>query len=167
MHRFFIDAYGPDPDAERLGIEWLVREADKQDLPCAVVVPSVDSISNLERAIGRDAAEFAKRDRYFVLEGVKVQVFTDRTRPGAFAGPFLSPGQWGDGAAGLEDHPGAALQQLFWVLPFSCHGLIGSLPPGGILASRSPSNPGWLTECRLTQRGVVHGTGYRRGAKRV
>jgi len=27
MNRFFIDAYGPDPDAERLGVEWLVREA--------------------------------------------------------------------------------------------------------------------------------------------
>jgi len=96
MHRFFIDAYGPDPDAERLGIEWLVREARKQDLPCAVVVPSVDSISNLERAIGRDAAEFAARDRYFVLEGVQVQVFTDRTCPGVFAGPLLIP--WANGA---------------------------------------------------------------------
>lgn len=51
----------------------------------------------------------------------------------------------GDGATGLEDHPGTALQQLFGVLPLSCHGLIGSLPPGGILAWRSPSNPAWLT----------------------
>lgn len=96
MHRFFLDAYGPDPSAERLGIEWLVREARKQDLPCAVIVPSVDSISNLERAIGRDAAEFAKRDRYFVLEEVQVQVFTDRTCRGVFAGPLLVP--WANGA---------------------------------------------------------------------
>lgn len=51
----------------------------------------------------------------------------------------------GDGATGVEDHPGTAIQQLFGVLPLSCHGLIGSLPPGGILASRSPSNPAWLT----------------------
>ncbi len=114
MNRFFIDAYGPDPVAERLGIEWLEREAHKQDLPCAVVVPSVDSISNLERAIGRDAAEFAKRDRYFTLEGVQVQVFTGRTRPGVFAGPLLVP--WANGAmvGSAEECRPAAICAIPW-----------------------------------------------------
>jgi hypothetical protein len=109
MQRFFIDAHGPDPDAEQLGIEWLVREAGKQDLPCAVVVPSVDSISNLARAIGRDAAEFAKRDRYFVLEGIQVQVFTDRTRPGAFAGALLVPSANGAMVGSAEECRPAAI----------------------------------------------------------
>ncbi|MEZ5077223.1 MAG: DUF1889 family protein [Solirubrobacterales bacterium] len=95
MNRYFIDAYGPDADAERLGIEWLAREASRQDLPCAVVVPSVDSISSLDRAIGRKAAEFAKKDRYFLLEGVRVQVVTGRTLSAAFAGLLLVP--WANG----------------------------------------------------------------------
>lgn len=114
MHRFFIDAYGPDPDAEQLGVDWLVREARERDLPCAVIVPSVDAISNLERAIGRDAAEFAKRDRYFVLEGVQVQVFTDRTCPGVFAGPLLIP--WASGAmvGSAEECRPAAICAMPW-----------------------------------------------------
>lgn len=114
MHRLFIAAYGPDPDAERLGIEWLVREAREQDLSCAVIVPSVDAISNLERAIGRDAAEFAKRDRHFVLEGVQVQVFTDRTCPGAFAGLLLVP--WANGAmvGSAEECRPAAICAMPW-----------------------------------------------------
>ena len=53
-------------------------------------------------------------------------------------------GYVGDRAAGVEDHPGTAIEQLFGVFRLSWHGLIGSLPPGGILASRSPSNPAWL-----------------------
>src|SRR5690606_13946439 len=63
-------------------------------------------------------------------------------------------GYVGDGTTGLEDHPGAALQQPFGVLSSSCHGLIGSLPPGGILASRSPSNPAWLRRALWTARAV-------------
>ena len=114
MNRFFIDAYGPDPDAERLGIEWLVREGREQDLPCVVIVPSVDAISNLERAIGRDAAEFAKRDRHFILERVQVQVFTDRTCPGVFAGPLLVP--WANGAmvGSAEECRPAAICAMPW-----------------------------------------------------
>ena len=53
-------------------------------------------------------------------------------------------GDVGSRAAGVEDHPGTAIEQLFGVFLLSWHGLIGSLPPGGILASRSPSNPAWL-----------------------
>lgn len=114
MKRFFIDAYGPDADAERRGIEWLVREAGKQDLPCAVIVPSVDSISSLERAIGRSAAEFAKKDRYFILDGVQVQVFTDRTCPGVFAGVLLVP--WANGAmvGSAEECRPAAICAIPW-----------------------------------------------------
>lgn len=96
MKRFFIEAYGADAEAERLAIEWLVQEGGNQDLACAVVLPSVDSISNLERAIGRDAAESARRDRNFILEGVEVQVFTERTRPGVFGGVLLV--LWANGA---------------------------------------------------------------------
>lgn len=114
MNRFFIDAYGPDADAERLGIEWLVREGGHQDLPCAVVVPSVDSIFNLERAIGRNAAELAKKDRYFISNGIQVQVFTGRTRPGAFAGVVLVPWANGTMVGAAEECRPAAICAIPW-----------------------------------------------------
>lgn len=91
MDRFFIDAHGPDAVAEREGIEWLAREARRLDLAGAVLVPSVDAIRNLGRAIGSDAAEYATKNRYFTLDGAHIEVFSDRTQPGIFAGPLLVP----------------------------------------------------------------------------
>lgn len=92
MERFFIDTPSPDRDAERTGIEWLVHEARRLELPCAVLMPSVDSIPNLAGAIGREAADFAKKNRHFTLDGVRVGVFTDRTLPGLFTGAYWSLG---------------------------------------------------------------------------
>jgi hypothetical protein len=67
VDRFFIDAYGPDHEAERRGVAWLAEEVVKRGIPGAIVVPVVDSISNLARAIGAGAANFAKTNRYFTV----------------------------------------------------------------------------------------------------
>jgi hypothetical protein len=53
-------------------------------------------------------------------------------------------GNVGDGPAGVEDHPGAAVQQLIGVLLLSWHGLGVPFFQVGILVSESPSNPAWL-----------------------
>jgi hypothetical protein len=91
VERFFIHAYGPDADAERAGVAWLVAEAARRGTRGAIVVPSVDAISGLSRAIGAEAAEFAKKHRYLVSNGTRVEVFSGRTKPAVFDGPVLVP----------------------------------------------------------------------------
>jgi hypothetical protein len=91
VDRFFIDAYGPDADAERGGVAWLAREAARRGTSGAIVVPGLDSIRNLGRAIGPQAAAVAAKNRYFTIEGTRIEVFSDRTKPHRFDGPVLVP----------------------------------------------------------------------------
>jgi hypothetical protein len=56
-------------------------------------------------------------------------------------------------AARAVGRSGTAIEQFFGVFRLSSHGLIGSLPSGGILASRSPSNPAWLNGWGSSARG--------------
>lgn len=91
MERFFIDAYGPDREAERRGVDWLAEEVVTRGLSGAILVPVVDSISSLARAVGADAADFAKTNRYFTAGASRIEVFTERTKPGYFDGPLLAP----------------------------------------------------------------------------
>ena len=53
-------------------------------------------------------------------------------------------GYVGNRAAGVKDHPGAAIEQLIGVFLLSWHGLGVPFFQVGILVSRSPSNPAWL-----------------------
>ncbi|HEX8745101.1 MAG TPA: hypothetical protein VF712_18390 [Thermoleophilaceae bacterium] len=91
MDRSFIYAYGPDAEAERAGVIWLAREARRQGSSGAIVVPGIESIRNLARAIGRQGAAFAEKHRYFIVEGTRIEVFSERTKPGRFDGPVLVP----------------------------------------------------------------------------
>ena len=91
MDRFFIHAYGPDANAERDGVAWLAAEAGHGGTPGAIAVPGLDSIASLGRAIGREAAAFATKNRYFTASGARIEVFSDRTKPGRFQGPLLVP----------------------------------------------------------------------------
>ena len=91
MERFFIDAYGPDAQAERDGVIWLVAEVDSRGSVGAIVVPAVNAISSLDRAIGPEAAAFATTHRHFTTSGTRIEVFSDRTKPGHFDGPILVP----------------------------------------------------------------------------
>jgi hypothetical protein len=90
MERFVIDTYGPDADAEREGFRWLLAKAAELGKPAAVVVPGVDNIGNLNRALGSHA-EYAKKHRQLTIDGVDVQFFTPRTQPSRFDGPVLVP----------------------------------------------------------------------------
>jgi hypothetical protein len=53
-------------------------------------------------------------------------------------------GYVGDGAAGLGNHPGTAIEQLIGVFLLSWHGLGVPFFQVVILVSGSPSNPAWL-----------------------
>jgi hypothetical protein len=67
-------------------------------------------------------------------------------------------GYMGDGAAGVGDHPGTAIEQLIGVFLLSWHGLGVPFFQVEILVSGSPSNLAWLRgslpalECRERQR---------------
>jgi hypothetical protein len=93
MERFVIDTYGPDADAELEGFRWLLAKAAELGKGAAVVVPGVDNIGNLSRALGHHA-DYAKKNRELTIDGVPVQFFTPRTQPLTFDGPVLVP--WAD-----------------------------------------------------------------------
>lgn len=91
VDRFFIHAYGPDAEAENNGVVWLAAETARRGTSGAIVVSGLDSISSLSRAIGSEAAAFAQKNRYFTINGTRIEVFSSRTQPPHFDGPVLVP----------------------------------------------------------------------------
>ena len=96
MDRFIIESErdGADEDSLREGFLWLIRYATDHGLStAAVVVPAVRSIRELASAIGGDVAEYAERTRYFTVGGLRIEVFTQKTKPRVdrFEGPVLVP----------------------------------------------------------------------------
>lgn len=88
MQRYVIDSHGPDSEAERAALRWLVDKARELDKHGAIVVPGVSSIANLSRVVGEQASAAAQR-REIEFEGVSLCVYTPRTQPGMFDGPVL------------------------------------------------------------------------------
>lgn len=94
--RFLIDAYGPDDDAVRFGVRWLVDYAREHTMTtAAVLVPGVSNAGNLERSLGKAGAQLY-RDRQAYVDGVTISLVTTRGGSlGAHAhGPFLAV--WAD-----------------------------------------------------------------------
>lgn len=91
MDRFVIDSYGPDDDALRDAIVWLVEQAQQRGTEAAIVVPAVRSIESLGRVLGSQVAAFAEKHRHIRLGGVTVHVFSPKTQPYSFEGPVLVP----------------------------------------------------------------------------
>jgi hypothetical protein len=89
MDRFVIDAVGKEAEAE--AFQWLIRQAQARGSDAAIVVPGVDSIRNLGRVLGSNSAAHVSKQRFFVLNGVTVHVWTPRTQPHSFDGPVLVP----------------------------------------------------------------------------
>jgi hypothetical protein len=109
VDRFYVESDQLGDAGERLAVDWLGRETQTRGVSGAVVMPSVDSIGNLAGAIGREAAEFAKQNRFFEVARVRIDVFTDRTLPGLFAGVLLVP--WANEAmiGSMEERRPAAI----------------------------------------------------------
>jgi hypothetical protein len=91
VDRFFVDAYGPNADAERDGVVWLATEAARLGTSGAIVVPGLDSIGNLARSIGPEVVPSVEKNRYFTVDGTRIDVFSARTKPRRFDGPVLVP----------------------------------------------------------------------------
>ncbi|HWD25213.1 MAG TPA: hypothetical protein VG368_07085, partial [Acidimicrobiales bacterium] len=76
--RFVIDAYGPDDDAVRVGLRWLVDYAREHDVPtAAIVVPGIRNAENLARPLGQVGTKLY-RDRQVRVDGVTIDLVTPR-----------------------------------------------------------------------------------------
>jgi hypothetical protein len=92
VERFVIDCYGPDDNALRDALRWLLTDAAARGSDAAIVVPTVDSISKLGRVLGPEVSDQLARHRQLAIEGVTVHAFTPKTQPRlSFGGPVLVP----------------------------------------------------------------------------
>lgn len=90
--RFFIPAHGPDDDALRAGLAWLRTYAEGHlFLDAAIWVPTKDSVENLGRVIGRDAAAHLKRTGKVKAGAITISLLSERTTRSAHKrGPVLA-----------------------------------------------------------------------------
>lgn len=73
--RYFIDAYGPDDDALRDGLKWLLHYADEHGHDrAAVFVPTLRQAESLGRVLGREAAKRLKRDREVAIDHLTLEL---------------------------------------------------------------------------------------------
>lgn len=91
--RFLIPDPGADADAERDGIRWLLRWAEGAGLPrAAIVVPGVQEIEALERALGARTASILKRDRAVEAKaGLSLEILLAGKLPSRYDGPVFVP----------------------------------------------------------------------------
>jgi hypothetical protein len=79
--RFYLDAYGVDDEAVRLGFAWLVETAAAAGHSEAVLaMPAVGNIESLGRSLGQATADALRKNREIQAGGVKVLVTTERDR---------------------------------------------------------------------------------------
>jgi len=114
--RFVIDAYGPDDDAVRAGMRWLVTYATEHRLStAALIVPGVSNAENLERSLGKPGAQLY-RDRQTYVDGVNISLVTPRGGGlGRHArGPFLAVWADDDMVAKIEQVTPPAICAIPW-----------------------------------------------------
>src|SRR5689334_16897944 len=79
--RVFIDAHGPDDDADQVGFNWLVEYAQNHGLPrAAIVVSSLRQFESLAPILGVDSRTL-KKNRQLVARGITVDVQIERQLP--------------------------------------------------------------------------------------
>jgi len=91
MDRFYTDTVGVNGRAEEEAVRWLLRYAvDRRADRAAIVVPSVESSSNLSRVLGNEDGATLISKRTIPVGGVLLELFTQRTLPPAeYPGPVL------------------------------------------------------------------------------
>ncbi len=88
--RFLIDAYGPDDDAVRRGVQWLVEYAREHGASNAtVLVPGISNAENLARALG-DLGTRLYKNRQARVDGITIALATTLTLRGYNVGPLLA-----------------------------------------------------------------------------
>jgi hypothetical protein len=114
--RFLIEAYDPDDDAVRVGVQWLVDYAREHTMTtAAVLVPGISNAENLERALGAVGARLY-RDRQAYVNGVTISLVT--TRGGSLGtharGSFLAVWADDDMVAKVEQVSPSAICAIPW-----------------------------------------------------
>src|SRR5437773_1135514 len=93
--RRFIDAYGPDDDAVRDGVAWLIgfAKANGHDR-AAIFVSSLRQIDALGSALGADVAAVLRKNRAVPANGITIEIFTEKQIAVSYEGPILAV--WAD-----------------------------------------------------------------------
>jgi len=114
--RFLIDEHGPNADAEREGVRWLLQFAiDHGHSQAAVAVPAVRTIDALSRSLGDGAACALNRDRQMpVRAGVTLEVLLLSKPPFSYRGPVFVPWAADDVIGKVEDMRPAAICAIPW-----------------------------------------------------
>lgn len=96
MDRLYTDTVGSDDEAAIEAVRWLLRYATDQAADrAAIVVPSVDSASNLSGLLGQEDSSRLIADRAMPAGALRLELFTMKTLPNAsYPGPVLV--LWGD-----------------------------------------------------------------------
>ena len=91
--RFLIPESGPDVDAERAGIRWVLQWASEAGHHrAAIVAPGVREIEPLERALGPRVADVLRRDRQVEAEsGLILEILLAGKLPFRYDGPVFVP----------------------------------------------------------------------------
>lgn len=94
--RFYIDAHGPDDDALKIGIGWLIRYADEHALTQAgLFVPTLQQVDYLAPALGTRGTAALHKDRRVRANGVDIDLLIERGPRAVFPhGPVLAV--WAD-----------------------------------------------------------------------
>ena len=90
--RLYFDAHGPDDDALKLGVGWLVRYAS-QHVPtrAGLFVPTLQQVEHLAPVLGTRGAAALKKDRRVRVNGVDIELLIERGLSAVFPhGPVLA-----------------------------------------------------------------------------
>lgn len=90
----YLDCEGPDDEAVRLGVNWLLdRAALGGSREAALFVPQVQSAENLVSALGAAPVRDLQRKHRTIISGVTIVLITERLRQ-PWSGPLLAV--WAD-----------------------------------------------------------------------
>jgi hypothetical protein len=90
--RFYVAVTGPDHAAVSEGFRWLIGYAHDHDHDrAALVAPGLQNVERMGGALGPDVATALRKNRSAVIEGVTVELHTQRKLPYSFdEGPVLA-----------------------------------------------------------------------------
>lgn len=91
MERLYTDTNGVNDRAEEEAVRWLLRYAlDHGSDRAAIIIPSMDSASNLSRILGNEDAATLVSNRAIPFRNIHLELFTHRTLTRAeYPGPVL------------------------------------------------------------------------------
>lgn len=86
---YIVEAVGPDDEAAKLGLQWLIQFALKRRSSAGLFVATLGQAAHFARFLGRAGTEALRKRRYLDIHGVRVHLLTERGLPYEFEGPIL------------------------------------------------------------------------------